>query len=138
MQGAEDTEIEEKYSFQTSSSITFCPSFFDDNKFPTIDVIIGNHDSQQLTLDQVDCAERIMLHEYMHLAWVKDLVPVGEDYIGYLKVAENAKNNQAWDPIANLPDAYAWYALYSYFNNAEGGCARDAWPAGQDKFVIVN
>jgi hypothetical protein len=65
---------------------------------------------------------------------VDDLRPLN-DKIGYLQVAVNAKENREWAQIADQPDAFAWYALYSYFN-VEGGC-RDAWPPRQKKPVVI-
>lgn len=135
VQSADGTEIEPKYSFTRSSSITFCPAFFDDNQFPNLENIIGQHGTQVLTLDKVDCAERVLLHEYMHLESVKNLDPE-DDYIGYVKAAENAKIAPSWKAVAGLPDAYAWYSLYSYFNNVDGGCG-DAWPSGEKKPITI-
>ncbi|KAM0690648.1 hypothetical protein Q7P36_009416 [Cladosporium allicinum] len=134
-QDADGGNIEQKYSFTKSSSITFCPAFFDDTDFLNLEDIIGFYNTQILPLDKVNCRERILLHEYMHLPWVDDLKPPN-DKIGYLKVAVNAKENREWAQIANQPDAFAWYALYSYFNNVEGGC-RDAWPPRQKKPVVI-
>jgi hypothetical protein len=123
--------IEQRYSFTKSTIITFCPAFFDDNQFPNLEDVIGQHGTD-LTLNEVDCAERIMLHEYMHIKWVDNLDPRPFDYIGYAKVAEHTKNAPSWKQIASMPDAFAWYALYSYFNNVNGGCG-DAWPLGEKK-----
>ncbi|KAM0713456.1 hypothetical protein Q7P37_010418 [Cladosporium fusiforme] len=112
VQTPEDTEIEPKYSFTKSSSITFCPKFFDDTQFPNIKDI-GSHRKQDLTLDKVDCAERVLLHEYMHVAWVMDLdPPSGKDYTGYLLAAEHAQSAASFKAIAGLPDAYAWNAEF--------------------------
>jgi hypothetical protein len=97
--------------------------------------IIGYHGTEALTLDQVNCAERILLHEYMHLPWVDNL-PGAPDTIGYVEVAKHTKEGRRWDEIADLPDAFAWYALYSYFNNVDGGCG-DAWPPRQKKPVVI-
>jgi hypothetical protein len=133
-QDANSLNIEPKYSFTKSSSITFCPAFFDDTDFPTLENIIGYHNTQVLTLDQVDCAERILMHEYLHLPWVDDLVPA-DDKIGYLNAATHSSTG-SWKKVASLPDAYAWYALYSYFNNVDGGCG-DAWPSGEKKPIVI-
>jgi hypothetical protein len=135
-QDADGGNIEQKYSFTKSSSITFCPAFFDDFEFPNLEDVIAIHETNALlTLDQVDCAERILLHEYMHLPWVDNLVP-DVDYIGYAKVAQHSSTG-SWQQVASLPDAFAWYALYSYFNNNAGGCARDAWPSGEKKPIVI-
>jgi hypothetical protein len=97
--------------------------------------IIGYHGTEALTLDQVNCTERILLHEYMHLPWV-DSLPGAPDTIGYVEAAKHTKEGRRWDEIADLPDAFAWYALYSYFNNVDGGCG-DAWPPRQKKPVVI-
>lgn len=133
-QDADSRNIEQRYSFTKSSSITFCPAFFDDTEFPNLEDIIGFHGTEALTLDQVNCAERILLHEYMHLPWVDDLQPK-PDYIGYARVAEHARSAPSWKRVASMPDAFAWYALYSYFNNVKGGCG-DAWPSDGEKKPI--
>jgi hypothetical protein len=62
--------------------------------------IIGQHGTEVLTLDKVDCAERILLHEYMHLQWVDDLTPK-PDEIGYPRIAENTRNQRTWAAIAS-------------------------------------
>lgn len=134
-QDVDGGNIEQKYSFTKSSSITFCPAFFDDIEFPNLEDVIAIHQTDVLTLDQVDCAERILLHEYMHLPWVDNLVP-NVDYIGYAKVAQHSSTAGSWQQVASLPDAFAWYALYSYFNNVAGGCG-DAWPPGEKKPIVI-
>jgi hypothetical protein len=134
-QGADDREIEQKYSFSKSSSITFCPAFFDDDQFPNLEDIIGHQGTDVHTLDKVNCRERILLQEYMHLPWVGDLTPK-PDEIGYARIAQNTNNQRTWGAIASQPDAFAWYALYSYFNNVDGGCG-DAWPSGETKPVVI-
>ncbi|KAF3020993.1 hypothetical protein E8E14_010142 [Neopestalotiopsis sp. 37M] len=85
--------VEPKYAFEQSSSITFCPKFFTD--FPNIDGVVG---SGEYTLDKVDCLERILLHEYMHLPWVGDM-PGDPDKIGYYNAADFAKKN-TWGAIS--------------------------------------
>jgi hypothetical protein len=133
-QTAESDFIEPKYRFTKSSSITFCPAFFDDNQFPNLETIIGQHGTQGLTLDKVECAERVLLHEYMHLGWIDNLNPDKDD-IGYQKVAQRTQWARSFKEIVSLPDVFAWYALYSYFNNVDGGCG-DAWPLGEAKPVV--
>ncbi|KAI1373270.1 hypothetical protein F4677DRAFT_448600 [Hypoxylon crocopeplum] len=115
--------IEPRYSFEKSSSITFCPAFFNNDTFPNIDVVagFGGH-----TLDKVDCAERVLLHEYMHLQWIRNM-PGSPDYIGYFKAADYARVG-GWGFIKVNPDNYAWLALYAYFNNNNQGCGSDVWP----------
>jgi hypothetical protein len=134
-QHGDTTNIEHKYSFSKSSSITFCPVFFDDNQFPNLEDIIGHQNTEDLTLDKVNCRERILLHEYMHLPWVDNLHP-DLDHIGYANVARHTSFETKWETIASLPDAFAWYAVYSYFNNVGGGC-RDAWPPGETRPVVI-
>lgn len=90
--------IEGQYSFETSSSITFCPAFFDDDAFPNIQTVI---ESGEHTLDKVECAERVLLHEYMHLPWIRNM-PGSPDYIGYKKAAEYAK--KGWGGSKVNPD----------------------------------
>jgi hypothetical protein len=58
------------------------------------------------------------------------------DYIGYAKVAQHSSTAGSWQQVASLPDAFAWYALYSYFNNVAGGCG-DAWPPGEKKPIVI-
>ncbi|KPM36219.1 hypothetical protein AK830_g10358 [Neonectria ditissima] len=124
--------IEPKYSFEQSSSITFCPAFFNNLEFPTIDAVVG---SGQHTLDKVDCAERILMHEYMHLPWIRNMPghsARSPDHIGYFKVADYARA-AGWGPIKVNPDNYTWLALYAYFNNNNEGCGTDVWPSGEAK-----
>jgi hypothetical protein len=71
--------------------------FFKD--FPNIDAVVG---SGEHTLDKVDCAERILLHEYMHLPWIRDM-PGSPDYIGYKDAAEYAKKWN-WKGASTNPD----------------------------------
>jgi hypothetical protein len=97
--------------------------------------IIGQHGTEVLTLDKVDCAERILLHEYMHLQWVDDLTPKTEE-VGYARIAQNTRNQRTWAAIASQPDAFAWCALYSYFNNVNRGCG-DARPSEETKPVVI-
>ena len=94
--------IEPRYSFETSSSITFCPKFFEDSEFPNVDVHAG---SNEQTLDRIDCAERILLHEYMHLPWIRNMPgnPDKPDVIGYFESAEYAKK-AGWGNIKVNPD----------------------------------
>lgn len=120
--------IEPKYSFELSSSVTFCPKFFDNNAFPNIDVLVG---SDEQTLDKLDCAERVLLHEFMHLPWIRNM-PGEPDYTGYWEVADFARRS-GWAPIKGNPDNYAWLAIYAYFNNNNKGCGADVWPSGEDK-----
>lgn len=91
--------IEPKYSFEKSSSITFCPVFFNNDDFPNIDVVVGFSDH---TLDKVDCAERVLLHEYLHLGWIRNM-PGKPDYIGYYDAADYAKK-AGWGSIKVNPD----------------------------------
>ncbi|XXH01315.1 hypothetical protein Hte_007672 [Hypoxylon texense] len=91
--------IEPKYSFEKSSSITFCPVFFNNDAFPNIDVVAGFGEH---TLDKIDCAERVLLHEYMHLAWIRNM-PGAPDYIGYFKAADFARVGK-WGSIKGNPD----------------------------------
>ncbi|KAK8076729.1 hypothetical protein PG994_004001 [Apiospora phragmitis] len=86
--------------FEKSSSITFCPKFFDNHEFPNIDALAGLNEP---TLDKVDCAERILLHEFMHLYWIRNM-PGGErDYTGYQDAAENAEKSK-WGGAKKTPD----------------------------------
>ena len=88
-----------------------------------------------LTLDKVDCRERVMLHEYMHLPWVRNMNP-SRDTVGWLAVAQRVSVN-AWNVFSALPDCYAMYALYSYFNNDFQGCGTDIWPPNVEKPVKI-
>ncbi|KAL9621478.1 MAG: hypothetical protein Q9160_004121 [Pyrenula sp. 1 TL-2023] len=63
--------IENKYSFEKSASIVFCPPFFDDRRFPNIWAVASSNDAK--TLDKVDCRERIMLHEWLHLKFTRNI-----------------------------------------------------------------
>ncbi|KAF2759135.1 hypothetical protein EJ05DRAFT_509995 [Pseudovirgaria hyperparasitica] len=124
--------IDIKWSFETSSSITFCPPFFDDSKFPNIADRVGLPQDQQ-TLDKVDNRERILLHEYTHLPWVRNLNPGANlDFIGYQNAAQ-VMAKSGWGQAKKTPDNYAWLTVYAYFNNDAGGCLDDAWPKGEDK-----
>ncbi|KAI1127399.1 hypothetical protein F5Y10DRAFT_242969 [Nemania abortiva] len=120
--------IEPKYRFETATSITFCPAFFADDQFPNIDAVVG---SGKHTLDQVECAERVLIHEYMHVPWIRDM-PGIPDYTGYYNAANYAKR-YPWNAFSANPDNYAWLVLYAYFNNNNVGCGADVWPQGQDK-----
>jgi hypothetical protein len=92
--------IEAKYSFQTASSITFCPLFFDDKAFPHLPPH-GGDDKTKHHLNELESAERVLLHEYMHLPWTRDMNPKA-DYIGYQNAADVAKNG--WIQSKNMPD----------------------------------
>lgn len=91
--------IEGRYSFEKSSSITFCPRFFDALAFPTLDAVVG---SDQHTLDKVECAERVLMHEYLHLSWVRNM-PGTPDIIGYARSAQYAKQ-AGWGNLKANPD----------------------------------
>lgn len=82
--------FEKKYNLEHATTIIFCPPFFDDNKFPSIDVRIASGDG--VTLDKGDCFERILMHEMLHVKWVLDL-PSSPDYIGYKDCADLAAKN---------------------------------------------
>lgn len=114
------------YRFEKASSITFCPPFFDDTQFPNR----VNLPQGDLALDQVDCGERIILHEYMHLPFTRNMNP-SQDKIGYVDAASVAAT-LPWTSTRSMPDCYAWYALYANFNQ---GCKRDAWPGSVEKPV---
>ncbi|KAK3700116.1 hypothetical protein LTR37_016119 [Vermiconidia calcicola] len=95
--------IEPKYSFQTSSSITFCPVFFDDTKFPNLAAV--EDDAARPYLDKMDCRERILLHEYMHLPWTRSMrgkTRTAPDEIGWDRVAKLA--SYGWGAIKINPD----------------------------------
>lgn len=87
------------------------------------------------SLDKVDCRERVMLHEYLHLPWTKNMNPV-VDYVGYAN-AVGAAAIVPWGSVRALPDCYAWYALYSAYNNDHQGCGRDIWPLNVEKPVAA-
>ncbi|TKA21851.1 hypothetical protein B0A50_08520 [Salinomyces thailandicus] len=110
-QGDTDTAIEKRYREEVSllagSSITFCPDFFDDTKLPNIYSIWTNG---QLKPD------------------------LNNDPIGYLNAASAAAKLR-WDELKVTPDCYAWYALYSAYNNEYEGCGNDIWPDGVRKPV---
>lgn len=127
--------IEQRYRFRTATSITFCPVFFDDNSLPNIDVLVGQPNSAELTLDKLYCRERVMVHEYMHIPWVKNMNP-DIDPSTYLEAAQTVAI-QALGTTKSTPDCYAWYAVYSYFNNDHNGCGSDVWPPGVQKPVVV-
>lgn len=57
-------------------------------------------------------------------------IPRFEDYTGFFEAARVGKMGIMY--TKQTPDCYAWYALYSYFNNENGGC-RDVWPKGVKK-----
>ncbi|OQO02810.1 hypothetical protein B0A48_11093 [Cryoendolithus antarcticus] len=129
-QSATDKNIEIKHRLSTASTIVFCPPFFDDTYAPTLNSILGSKPADYaFTLPEVNCKDRIMLHEYLHLKWTSDLFPgEGYDDIGWEKIAISAKKLRIDDHLKK-PDAYAWYALYSFFNNYNGQC-NDIWPKG--------
>lgn len=131
--------IEQKYLFAKSSSITLCPPFFDDTKFPNVIDLAKDYKTHN-TLDKIDCAERIILHEMSHLRWTLNTPGGGFDYTGWLKAAQVAGGGNGkkadWRSAGQLADGYAWYALYSYWNKFAGGgpaCAYDAWPEDTPK-----
>ena len=124
--GSDKEHIERKYRFSTATSITFCPPFFDDTKYPNLVSILDNTAAKDLTLNNADCRERVMMHEYMHLEWIRDLEPP-VDYTGYVDAASVAAL-KPWGTAQNVPETYAWYAVYSFLNNMQEGCAKDAWP----------
>lgn len=92
--------VEPRYSFETSAAIIFCPVFFDDNKFPNLATV--ERDVATPTLDKVDCRERILLHEYMHLDWIRDMNGK-PDEIGYDRAAKFAKQS-GWGATKRNPD----------------------------------
>lgn len=128
--------IENKYSFEHSASIVFCPPFFDDEKFPNIFAVAGA--DLPKTLDHVDCRERIMLHEWLHLKFTRD-ISAQIDEIGFEKAAKVAgkgsgsKRSADWASAKVNCDNYAWYAVYAFWNNNGGQCKQDAWPGGVTK-----
>ncbi|WEW59872.1 hypothetical protein PRK78_005353 [Emydomyces testavorans] len=126
--------IESKYSFDHSASIVFCPAFFDRTRFPNMFMIAGVDIPK--TLDHVDCKERIMLHEWLHLKFTRDIGP-SPDEIGFEKAAKVAGKSSPrkadWANAKKNCDNYAWYALYAYWNNNGDACGQDAWPAGVRK-----
>jgi hypothetical protein len=128
--------IEQKYRFTRSSSITFCPAFFDDSQIPNIYSVWTNSETTT-DLNNVDCRERILIHEYLHLLWTRDMRPKDKmDYIGHLIAASGAAK-LTWGDLKQTPDCYAWYALYSAYNNEHSGCGADIWPAGVKKPVAI-
>lgn len=50
-----------------------------------------------------------------------------DDATGYVNAAKVGAGNKMYTRM--MPDCYAWYAIYSYFNNENGGCG-DVWPKG--------
>lgn len=96
-----DGEIEPRYRFQNTASIVFCPLFFDDEKFPNIQVVKDNVDEPYLS--NVECSERIMLHEYMHLPWIRDMPGGKNDKIGFFDAADLA-SKWPWGTIRANPD----------------------------------
>ncbi|KAK6431290.1 hypothetical protein LTR95_012552 [Oleoguttula sp. CCFEE 5521] len=128
-QGDERRFLEGKFRLTTSDMIVFCPPFFDDEKFPLLPDLPGyKTQPPTFTLDQVDCKERIMLHEYLHLDWSGKMHPDEDmDDTGWLKISKEAASSLQWPEFRKKPDAWAWYALYSFFNNLDGDC-KDIWP----------
>ncbi|EEP80522.1 predicted protein [Uncinocarpus reesii 1704] len=130
-----DQPIEAKYVYKHSSSIVFCPSFFDDMRFPNAFAIAGDSGLEK-TLDNVDCRERIMIHEWLHLKFTRDIGPK-PDITGFEKAAKIAGKQSPrkadWAAAKVNCDNYAWYALYAYWNNANTACGGDAWPKGVKK-----
>lgn len=123
-------QVEKKYSFEKSASIVFCPPFFNDKEFPNI-WDIASKDGPK-TLDHVDCRERIMIHEWLHLKFTKDIGSQCEE-IGFERAASVAgkkpsgKPRQAdWATAKVNCDNYAWYTIYAYWNNNGGSCKQDA------------
>jgi hypothetical protein len=129
--------IEPQYDFDHSASMVFCPVFFDDEKFPNVDVIVGDADNSK-KLDQVDSRERIMIHEWLHLEFTSNF-GINPDEIGFEKAAKVAGKGSGssrkadWSNASKNCDTYAWYALYSYWNNNGGECKQDAWPTSVKK-----
>ncbi|KAM5451740.1 hypothetical protein MaudCBS49596_003567 [Microsporum audouinii] len=128
--------IEEKYVFSHSHSMVFCPVFFNDDMFPNIDALAGTTEEMvPRTLDHLDCRERIMIHEWLHLKFTRN-IPSIPDEIGFERAAKVAGKKPPGRPRkadwANAKincDNYAWYAIYAYWNNEAKGCGKDVWPA---------
>lgn len=125
------------YHFETATSITFCPPFFDKPRIGDIVKAGSGTDDANWKLDKIDCRERIIMHEYFHVPWVRDMAPGdGFDQIGYLAAAQAAQK-YSWLISKQVPDCYAWYTLYGHFNNIAKGCGDDVWPKGVKKPTII-
>ncbi|PGH10716.1 hypothetical protein AJ79_05307 [Helicocarpus griseus UAMH5409] len=128
--------IEAKYSFDYSASIVFCPVFFDDEKFPNAYTLV-NRKSDEATLKDLDCRESIMLHELLHLKFTRN-ISADMDDIGFEKAAKvagkgtGARRKADWSSAKRNCDNYAWYAIYSFWNNPVAGCG-DVWPSDVKK-----